>query len=974
MTTQNRELASLIDNSGNVTATGNLTVSGTTTAVSSTNTTVTDPLMELNNGAGSNSNDLGFVFERGSTGDNACLIWDESNDAFAVGTTTATGSSTGNMSYTTGDFLAGKVTVDNVIINGTTIGHTDDTDLMTLADGGLTVAGTIASTGVVTANAGVVVDNITIDGAEFDVSTGDFKFDIEGDLRLDANGGDLIFQDNGTDIGSFTNSSSDFVITSAVQDKDIVFKGDDNGSAITALTLDMSDAGAATFNNKIVATELDISGNVDIDGVLETDNLTVGGSQGSDGEVLTSTGSGVAWEAVSAGPTFKTFGTNSIMIGDNATGTIDAANNNTGVGVDVFAALTTGDNNTVMGKSAGDALTTGQGNTAIGHTALTTSDTADNNTALGRNALSSTTDGHSNVAVGKSAGYSNTSGDYNIAIGVNAGQGSTGNNNVSVGHEAGKSDGSTAASDNVAVGFKALTAVTSGQNNVTMGSNAGLAIQDGEQSIFIGTNAGHKIVSHDDNICIGTNSGYEVVSGASNVYIGSKSGGYGASSGAANGSNNVAVGEQTLYTSTGSNNTAIGHNALRLNENGAGNTAVGYQSGDGITSGSYNTALGYNCLSATVTADANTAVGNSVMVANTSGTKNVAVGQAALDANTSGSNIVAIGVDALGSCTDGGGDNVAVGTEALASTNGTRNLAIGYRALTAQSGSADNLAIGYQALLRQTTGANGNIAIGNNCGRGVVSSASTSQLVAIGHEVASHASSALAGYQNVFIGYNIANNANLAGAFMNTIIGGSAGTDLTTGDENVFLGYKAGEESVGTDSGGYNCFIGAKTRGTHASHSQAIAIGHDIDAAPGQVAIGTGASGKVYNEFNTDNAWSQGSDERLKQNIKDSTLGLEFINDLRPVTYQWKPSNELPEEWYLHNEENGRDTDTIMTGLIAQEVKEAIDKSGVERFGGWDEDNDGIQQIKKELFIFPLINAVKELTAKVKELEKKLEG
>ena len=146
MTTQNRELASLIDSSGNVTATGNLTVSGTTTAVSSTNTSVTDPLIELNNGAGSNSNDLGFVFERGSTGNNACLIWDESNDAFAVGTTTATGTSTGNMSYTTGDFLAGKVTVDNVIINGTTIGHTDDTDLMTVADGLLTVAGEVSMT------------------------------------------------------------------------------------------------------------------------------------------------------------------------------------------------------------------------------------------------------------------------------------------------------------------------------------------------------------------------------------------------------------------------------------------------------------------------------------------------------------------------------------------------------------------------------------------------------------------------------------------------------------------------------------------------------------------------------------------------------------------------------------------------------------------------------------------------------------
>ena len=98
MTTRNRELASIIDDSGNITATGNLTVSGTTTAVSSTNTTVSDPLIELNSGASSNSNDLGFVFERGSTGNNAAFIWDESNDTFALGTTTATGSSTGNMS------------------------------------------------------------------------------------------------------------------------------------------------------------------------------------------------------------------------------------------------------------------------------------------------------------------------------------------------------------------------------------------------------------------------------------------------------------------------------------------------------------------------------------------------------------------------------------------------------------------------------------------------------------------------------------------------------------------------------------------------------------------------------------------------------------------------------------------------------------------------------------------------------------
>ena len=81
MTTQNRELASLIDNSGNVTATGNLTVSGTTTTISSTVQTIADPLIEINTGAGSNSNDLGFVFERGSTGDNACFCLLYTSDA-----------------------------------------------------------------------------------------------------------------------------------------------------------------------------------------------------------------------------------------------------------------------------------------------------------------------------------------------------------------------------------------------------------------------------------------------------------------------------------------------------------------------------------------------------------------------------------------------------------------------------------------------------------------------------------------------------------------------------------------------------------------------------------------------------------------------------------------------------------------------------------------------------------------------------
>ena len=135
----------------------------------------------------------------------------EFKDAYFDGTVTSdafagplTGDVTGNVSGTAATVTGAAqsnitslgtlttLTVDNVIVNGTTIGHTSDTDLMTLADGVLTVAG------------------------------------------------------------------------------------------------------------EVDATSLDISGDVDVDGTLETDNLTVGGAQGSDGQVLTSTGSGVAWEDASS--------------------------------------------------------------------------------------------------------------------------------------------------------------------------------------------------------------------------------------------------------------------------------------------------------------------------------------------------------------------------------------------------------------------------------------------------------------------------------------------------------------------------------------------------------------------------------------------------------------------------------------------------------------------------------------------------
>jgi len=98
--------------------------------------------------------------------------------------------------------------------------------------------------------------NIQLGGQEL-------KLDADADTSITVDTDDQIdIKIGGTDVATFTNSSSDFVITQAVQDKDIIFKGDDNGSSVTALTLDMSNEGAASFNSFIYLNY--IRGNNDI--------------------------------------------------------------------------------------------------------------------------------------------------------------------------------------------------------------------------------------------------------------------------------------------------------------------------------------------------------------------------------------------------------------------------------------------------------------------------------------------------------------------------------------------------------------------------------------------------------------------------------------------------------------------------------------------------------------------------------------
>jgi len=231
---------------------------------------------------------------------------------------------------------------------------------------------------------------------------------------------------------------------------------------------------------------------------------------------------------------------------------------------------------------------------------------------------------------------------------------------------------------------------------------------------------------------------------------------------------------------------------------------------------------------------------------------------------------------------------------------------------------------------------------------------------------------ALTGNQNTVVG-DSAGAAMTSGA-NNTAVGHSSGTAVTTGIENTFLGAVSGN---GVTEGSKNVCIGYNVDNGSVTDEHVIVIGHGITGSGNDFSFGK-ASNVVSNDFNADANWSRSSDERLKKNITNQTLGLDFINALRTVKYNWKASGELDASdaqlAHLREEDadgniiNHMDTDVVMHNFIAQEVKSALDTAGVSDFGGWKEDRHGVQQVSREMFVIPLVKAMQEQTAVIAAL------
>ena len=127
------------------------------------------------------------------------------------------------------------------------------TDTIELTATNIAVVGTMGATGKITADAGIDIDNINIDGTTIALSSGDLTVDVAGDIILNADGDDFKFQNATVNLLTITNSSSDAVIKPATDAKDIIFQQFDGTAVMTvednvslAINNDITVAGRAS--------------------------------------------------------------------------------------------------------------------------------------------------------------------------------------------------------------------------------------------------------------------------------------------------------------------------------------------------------------------------------------------------------------------------------------------------------------------------------------------------------------------------------------------------------------------------------------------------------------------------------------------------------------------------------------------------------------------------------------------------------
>ena len=492
----------------------------------------------------------------------------------------------------------------------------------------------------------------------------------------------------------------------------------------------------------------------------------------------------------------------------------------------------------------------------------------------------------------------------------------------------------TTSSQNVIIGSRAAgnSSAATFQNNIVIGYNAKYS-GTGHNAVIIGDNAGVDAGTQTKATIIGDSSGQ--VGGSETVLIGREAGAYGsdAQTGA------VAVGAGQCGRSNSATYTVnVGYATGYSNSSGTGNTNMGYKAGYSNTTGASRVMIGYEA-GENNTGSNNVFLGKSAGKGSGSGAQTIAIGQGVMETASEASNSVFIGNYMAANCTSGSNRTVAIGTNCLSPT--------GYSA-------EGNTVVGYQSGNNLTSGDN-NTLIGINAGNAM---STGNSLVSVGYQSGysntSGTSSTNLGYQagyalttdgsNTRVGYE----ANSAGAganntFIGTGAGKGYGAGTSTAGSNVAIGMNAmlqrrggsgGNTVIGvsayknTDGGSSNVVIGENAVLSATSGSQNVVIGQGADLGSGSdnnsIILGRNAAGNGSNTVTFGNSSitaihcqvqtiSALSDKRDKTNIQDSNYGLDLIDSLKPVTFEW-------------DQRDGERKGLKDLGFIAQDLQESDDE------------------------------------------------
>lgn len=401
------------------------------------------------------------------------------------------------------------------------------------------------------------------------------------------------------------------------------------------------------------------------------------------------------------------------------------------------------------------------------------------------------------------------------------------------------------------------------------------------------------------------------------------------------GPTNTAIGNNSLmsllppqppYNIESTGNVAIGYGVMPHSTLAIGNVGIGYKALNSHISGQYNVAIGNEALVNNIDGRLNVAIGSSALFSNTTGRANVALGVGSLTWNSTGYNNVGIGYDALYGSE--GSNNIGIGEAVMfTSGNGSNNIGVGSFALVNNKGNS-NIAIGENAL-NDNLGANYNVAIGKSS---LEKNTTGQSNVSIG--VYSMPSKIL-GHSNVSIGSNTASH--LVTGSNNVAIGLAAMSLAHIANNSVFIGNYANLYAQGNTN---NCIV----------------IGHDARVnGDNKIRLGNNA----ITHASTQVAWTVSSDKRWKENIKKLDLGLAFIKDLNPVSYNRK-NQETPQKEF---------------GLIAQDLVKILDKHGYnENVAGLvSSDSEGYYSVRYNDLIPALIRALQEQQEQIESQNMEIE-